>query len=251
MSKKAYHKNSRILLTGLFFIWLILFEFVIPGNGFLPKPSIVFLSFGSLIKDYHLWRNFGVTVSEIYFALIISYFVDWLLCKYITGNEWFFSALDAFYKLFKFLPAVILGMFLILWFPNSNFNGVIFSLLIFIIPMAVKVKEESYKVKPEYIDAATSLGAGKNELSKNVIWKAVQPSLLNYIFELHYLAWLLLIVFEFMKGGYGLGSIYRDALRYKDLSALFSISIITGITIFAGFYLLKYFKNKFIHWSNF
>ncbi|MHB8578730.1 MAG: ABC transporter permease [Ignavibacteriaceae bacterium] len=251
MSKKAYHKYSRILLTGLFLIWLILFEFALPSNGFLPKPSIVFLSFSSLIKDYHLWRNFGVTVSEIYFALIISYFVNWLLCKYIIGSDWFFSSLDAFYKLFKFLPAVILGMLLILWFPSSNLTGFIFALVIFIIPMAVKVKEESYKIKPEYIDAAISLGAGKNDLSTNIIWKAVQPSLLNYIFELHYLAWLLLIIFEFMKDGYGLGTIYLEALRYKDLSALFSISLITGITIFVGFYILKYLKNKFIHWSNF
>lgn len=251
MSKKAYHKNSRIILSGLFLIWLILFEFVFPNNGFLPKPSIVFLSFSSLLTDYHLIRNFGITVSEIYFALIISYFIDWALCKYITGKEWFFSSLDALYKLFKFVPVLILGMFLILWYPYSNLTGFIFALFIFVIPMAVKIKEESFKVKPEYIDAAISLGAGKNDISKNIIWKAVQPSLFSYIFELHYLAWLLLIAFEFMKGGYGLGSIFRDALSYKDLSALFSISIITGVTIFAGFYILKYLKNKFIHWSNF
>ncbi|MHB1685830.1 MAG: ABC transporter permease [Ignavibacteriaceae bacterium] len=251
MSKKAYHKKSRIILTGLFFLWLILFEFILPGNGFLPKPSIVFLSFNSLINDYHLWRNFGVTVSEIYLALIVSYPIVWLLCKYIIGYDWFFSAIDAFYKLFKFLPVIILGMFLILWFPNSNLTGFIFALLIFTISMATKVKEESFKVKPEYIDAAVSLGADKNELSKKIIWKAVQPSLLNYIFELHYFVWLLLIVFEFIKGGYGLGAIYRLALQYKDLSALFSVSVITGVTVFAGFYILKYLKNKFIHWSNF
>ena len=251
MSKMAYRKNSRIILSGLFLIWLILFEFVLPDNGFLPKPSIVFLSFSSLISDYHLFRNFGITVSEIYLALIISYFIDWALCKYIAGYDWFFGILEAFYKLFKFLPVIILGMFLILWFPNSNLIGFIFALFIFMIPMAVKIKEESYKVKPEYIEAATSLGARKNEITNNIVWKAVQPALFNYIFELHYLAWLLLIVFEFMRDEYGLGSIFRNALSYKDLSALFSVSVITGVTILVGFYILKYLKNKFIHWSNF
>jgi len=250
MNKKKYLKNSQKALAWILFIWIILFEFILPSNNFLPKPSIVLLSFGALVNEYHLFRNISITISEIYLSLAASYFLAKIFYRYTGGFDLFLSASESIYRFFKFLPIIIPGIFLILWIPNSNYTGFIFAFIISTVAVSSKINEESLKVKREYIDSAISLGAGKNIIAKDIIWNSIQPHLFSYIFELHYFIWLSLLLFEFINGGFGIGAIYKFALQYKDISSLFSISVITGLIIYLGFIVIKYLRNKFFHWSN-
>jgi len=104
-------------------------------------------------------------------------------------------------------------------------------------------------VKQEYIDAAASLGAGKALIARSVIWKSAEPYLIEHLLQIHLYVWSMLIAFEFIKGGYGLGMIFSRALEFKDLSALFSSLLITGITIYLGSLAIKSLKNKFFFWG--
>ena len=124
-----------------------------------------------------------------------------------------------------------------------------FTFLIALFSIIIKAREEAAKVKHEYIDSAVSLGVDEHTIAKKVIWKSIQPAIIKYLIVLQFNIWSVLIAFEYIKGGYGLGRIYRLALDYKDLSALFTISVIVGVTIYIGTQLIKYYKNKFYHWS--
>ncbi len=250
MNTKKYLKYSHKTLAWILFIWIILFEFILPSNNFLPKPSIVLLSFTALVKDYHLFRNISITISEIYLSMFVAYYVSKIFFQYLGSFNFFLDAADSIYKFFKFLPVIIPGIFLIFWIPNSNYTGFIFAFLISLTAISAAIKEESLKVKHEYVDSAISLGAKKNIIARDVIWNGIQPNLLDFIFQFHYFLWLSLLLFEFINGGFGIGAIYKSALQYRDLSSLFSISVIVGIIIFLGFLVLKYLRRKFFHWSN-
>ncbi len=250
MKKIKYLKNPGFSLIWILFIWIVLFEFILPSNNFLPKPSIVLLSFSALEGVYHLWINLSISISELYFSLIISYLITKILCENFSWFHFVFNIAGSIHKLFNYVPVIIFGIFLVLWFPNSNYTGFVFVFLISLISMLIKTKDGSLKIKKEYFDASISIGADQKMISKNVIWKSVQPILLDYMTEIHIYLWISLILFEFINGSFGLGAIFKIALKYKDLSALFSISIITGLLIFLGFNIIKFIRNKFIHWSN-
>ncbi|MCL5028839.1 MAG: ABC transporter permease subunit [Bacteroidetes bacterium] len=248
--KKNPVKNLHKLLILYFFLWIILFEFILPVNNILPKPSVVLLSFSALWNDYKLPVNFLSTVGAIYISLALAYIIVWSIKIYLIKSNHFISDfLLSLHWFSNFIPWIILGIFLIYWLPSSEYIKYIFVFLISFFFIIVHLKQELRNVKKEYIESAISLGADEKTISKKIIWKSIQPQLFNHLITLHFQLWSLAIIFEFISGGYGLGNIYRRALEYKDISAIFTITIITGITIFLGSQLIKYLKNKFYHWS--
>lgn len=249
MKKQSQKKLYKLLLLYLV-LWIVLFEFILPANKILPKPTIVLLSFSALWNDYKLGINLLATISSIYIALIAAYFMAKYTAPIIfKKNHLFAEFIFSLHWFSIYIPWLIFGLFLIYWFPLSSITEIIFLFIISIFSFIVKLKEESLSIKREYIDSAISLGAGENTISREIIWKEVQPNILKHAIQLHFNLWSLAIIFEFIRNGYGLGKIFRLALDYKDLSAIFSISIIIGVIVFLGRSAINYYRNKFCRWS--
>jgi ABC-type nitrate/sulfonate/bicarbonate transport system permease component len=250
--RKKYSSQKKILffIISYLILWIVLFEFILPVNEIVPRPSIVILSFGALWTDYHLPVNFVSTISSVYISLFAAYFLLKILTSLLTRMDNLFTNFLLSLNWFsKYLPAIVFGIFLIYWFPNSNIIEFVFAFITAFFSLIITFQEETKKVGNEYLDSAVSLGAAENIIARKVIWKAVQPKIFKHLYNLHFKIWSILIIFEYIKGGYGLGEIFRLSLTYHDISALFSIAIITGVLIFLGAQIIKYFQNKFCHWS--
>jgi ABC-type nitrate/sulfonate/bicarbonate transport system permease component len=149
----------------------------------------------------------------------------------------------------EFLPGILIGLLLVYWFPGSVYIEFVFAFGTAFLSLVIFFQKRIENFNPEYIDAARSLGITENRIKRKIIWKALQPKIFNHINDLHLYIWSLIIAFEFIKGNTGLGNVFRLALLYKDLSALFSVFIIVGITIFLGRWIIKYLHKKFAFWS--
>lgn len=243
-------KTVYYLVVSYFFIWIILFEFVLPVNQILPKPSIVFQSFPDLWSDYNLPLNYLSTVSIIYCSLFFSYYLVKILAPYLKEINNFISVFIYSLEWFsEYVPGIIIGLLLIFWLPESQYIGIVFAFGTAFTSIMIKFQKESENIKEEYIVAAQSLGFKDNKIIKLVIWKEIQPRLMEHIFNLHYYIWSVLIIFEFIKGGLGLGTIFKQALKFNDLSAIFSVFLIIGISVFLGKFGLKNIRRKFFFWS--
>ncbi len=248
--EKITKKNLFYLLLAYLLLWIILFEFILPVNNILPKPSVVWLSFSALWNDYHLLLNFINTFSAVYVGIILAFFLmrefisffmheNHSVAVFIKSLQWFSA----------YVPGILLGLFLIYWFPGSNVIEFVYAFLVAFFSFIIKIQNDINKVPNEYLDSAKSLGANDNIIARKVIWKYLQPGLVKHTLELNLYLWSVVVIFEFIKGGYGLGTIFRNALSYKDLSAIFTTIIIIGLTIYLTAFLIKYLRNKFIHWG--
>jgi ABC-type nitrate/sulfonate/bicarbonate transport system permease component len=243
-------KKYIFFLSCFLIVGIIIFEFILPPNHFLPRPSIVVLSVISLFRDYQLLVNMFSSISAIYFSSIFAGLFIWIVRRYLFMNKNLFGFLAISLKwIARIVPGILLGLFLILWFPNSEGSKYILIFFLCFTYLFQKAENELKKVNHEFIDAAVSLGAGKNFIFEKVSWKVIEPALVESMTELHFYLWSILIIFEFINGGSGLGAVLRSAILYKDLSALFTSVIIICIIILIGAALIKYFKKKFIFWS--
>lgn len=250
MIVKKSAKPAYYFVLSYFLLWIILFEFILPANKILPKPSIVLESFGALWMDYQLPLNYISTVSVIYLGLVLAYFSVKILSPYLKEEQNIISAFINSIEWFsEFIPGIVIGFLLIFWFRESEYIEFVFAFAASFASMMIKFQNESLDVNQHYIDAAQSLGVSGNKLTRSIVWKDVQPKLMEHIFQVHYYVWSMLIAFEFIKGGNGLGIILRRALEFQDLSALFSVLFIIGLTIWFGTLILKYIRNKFFFWS--
>lgn len=230
-------------------LWILLFEFILPANNIFPKPSTVIESAGALWNEYNLFYNVLSTVGAIYISIFFSYFIVRFFLYFIGRDNHLFHFVFSIEGISRYIPGLVLGLFLIYWFPNSEFIEFIFAFLTAFLAFTIKINDELKKIPAEYIYLIRSLGAEEYFLQKNVIWKLLQPELIKQTFQLHNYLWVTLIAFEFIKGGLGMGAIFKKALLYNDLAAIFFMALLTGIIIFLGTLLLKKIEVKFFNWG--
>jgi ABC-type nitrate/sulfonate/bicarbonate transport system permease component len=252
MAKKAglLGKPFLYILFILFILWLILFEFILPANNFLPKPGIVLLSIPALFEDYHLIANFFTTISAVYLPGLLACLFIFLFRQSIFNKSGSFAVITDFIsKLSVFFPAILMGILFIFWFPNSFITEYIYSFIIAAVWWLIEIKSKSSFFNQSYIVAFKSLGADETFISKNILWNEIKPEVFGNLPRFHLHLWGLILIYEFILRGYGLGSILQKTLIYHDLSALWLIIFVVSVIILGGYLFLQYIDKKFIFWS--
>ncbi|HZW39257.1 MAG TPA: hypothetical protein VFF33_08175 [Ignavibacteriaceae bacterium] len=247
---KKNHKNILIIVSTIFLLYIILFEFIIPKNHFLPQPSIVLMSFPFLFTDYNIEIHLLSTIAIVYSSLLLSYLLLWSLKKHYHKKQ--DTLLDFVFSIewfSEFIPGILIGLILIYWFPNSELVEFVFTTFISFSYLFIKAHNESRLVPVQYAETFAVLNADKEFISSNIIWKYIQPSLMNHFKDIHLYLWSLLIAFEYIRGGWGIGSMIRNLFNNHDLSGLFSTLIIIGVIIFIGNFIINTIKKKIFHWS--
>ena len=77
--KNQTAKNLYKYIISYFVLWILLFEFILPVNNILPRPSVVLMSFSALWNYYRLPINFMATVSAVYLSILLAYLLTSLL----------------------------------------------------------------------------------------------------------------------------------------------------------------------------
>ena len=229
-------------------LYVFLFEFILPINKVLPKPSLIYESIFSLWSDYNLLGAFAVSASAVYTSIIVGYliinFTSGFWISVFKKNE---NILLPF-RFFRYFPAFFYAVIFAFWFPESIFAEYFFALIAAVFFIALTMKTEIPKVKKEYLDSAKSLGVSESNINSKIIWKLIQPQVFESLTRLHYYLWVLVLVFEFIGKISGFGGIYDQLLSYNDFAGLFTLAIFISVIIFAGNSFINFFKNKIIYW---
>ncbi len=248
--ERFWKKPFFIILCTLFILWIILFEFILPENNFLPKPDIVLLSVPALFEDYHLTANFFTTVSAVYLPALLAYLFVFILRSFLlkrTASVQIFTGFIS--KLCVFFPPFLLAALFIFWFPDSLVIEYIFVFIISILWWLTEIDSKAGSSNESYSLAFKSMGADDKFININVKWNEIKPGVFRNLGRFHLHLWAVILVFEYISNYNGLGSIIHQTLTYHDLSALFLVIIIISAAIYAGSLLLKFMRNRFIFWS--
>lgn len=230
-------------------MWILLFEIILPVNNILPKPSIVLQSFDDLLQKYQLGWNYLSTISAIYFTMLVAYYLCKFLFPIIIQRNVFSDIILSVEWFSRYIPGIILATILIYWFPKSEITKFIFIFLISFTSLMFRSNNLADNLGLEYSLALQSFGIKTYSISRKVIWKAIQPDLMAHIIRQNIYLWASVIIFEYVNLGFGIGTLLRKILQFRDLSALVMIFIIIGISIFISMQLLKLIKNKFHFWK--
>ena len=237
-------------LAALIFIYIILFEFILPVNKFLPKPSMLLESFNSLIHDYNFIYGLLFTFTAIYFGMLISYLIIYLsrnILIYIAEN---YQLLTERFLIGKYFVPLFLVFLFELWFGESIWAEYFFIIIIMMGLLKAEVITGISSVKEEYITSAKSLGLTTSEINDKIIWKSIQPNVYDIFIKYHVYFWVNVLVYEYICKTQGIGSIFNLIIRYNDLSALIVLVLIVILSNVIMEINLNRIKKKFFFWNS-
>ncbi len=237
------------LFFSFLLIWFVLFEFVLTANGILPKPSSVFGALNDIWNIYNFLPNILFSFGAITFALVLSIFIVYVFRKFILINNLFTELITAVNNLKYFVPVVILSSFIIFWFPDSMYTEYIFLLIVGTVYFAGSVILLNTTVGKEYILAAKSLKIRDDKIKGEILFKQLLPNLEVSYLKLHFVLWTVMLTYEFIQNQWGFGTIIFNSIRFKDMPALFVVTLTVFILISLGYYIIKFIFNRVVHWE--
>jgi ABC-type nitrate/sulfonate/bicarbonate transport system permease component len=242
------YRNKLKLFGSIVFVYVMLFEFILPMNKVLPKPTILFESLLHVWQDYGLLAGIMITAGAVYFAIGLSILLLWLfrgaIIKLLLEQKIIFELL----QLFKTIPVFILIVLTAFWFDGSELAKVIFIFVVTMISLTRVLAKEIFQTKSEYLDVAKNLNSSK--LYSEVFWNSSLPGLLNLTERFQRILWLIVLSYEFVSVSFGIGTILRLALLYKDFGAIIVIAIILSLLIWCGTLVIKFIKKKIAFWES-
>lgn len=242
-------KTQVYLLITLLFVYLILFEFVLPVNKVLPKPSLLLESFLIIWDDYSLLSSLALTTTIIYLSLLIASIIVYYFAGLIVRISMEFPSTNILFQLFKYFPAFFFAIIFVYWFGNSFWAELLFSFCVSIFFFKKRIFELSGSINNNYLTIAKNLGMSDNEIFTNVIRKSILPELFNTVTPIHNYLWIIILIYEFIANSDGLGGVYNTALLYNDFITLFSIAIMISLLIWFGNSVIKFINRKIFFWE--
>ena len=243
-------KGSGKLVLALLFVYIVLFEFILPVNKYLPKPSLLYESVSHIWQDYNLVYALSTTVSMVILSLVAGFFSAYInsanIFKMTEHRKGIFDVL----KIFTYVPMIFVIAMFTFWFNEYFFAEFLFALLASIVfGYSILIKLTS-SIKQEYVDVAQNLGCTQTDVYQKIYWKSLLPDFTKEYNQIHIKLWAVVLLVEFVLNMHGVGHVLRRILEYRDFTALINVALMVIILIWLGDYLIYYIRKKFISWDN-
>ena len=216
------------------FYWLGVDVLMVFKSYAVPSPLGVGQRFLELCSDGPLWQAVANSllrgVAGYAIAIVIGVVVGLLMnhFKYLQKN------LKPVILGIQTLPSVCWVPFSILWFGLST------QAILFVVVMgsafsiAISVDNAIKNIQPIYIKAALTMGAGKRQLYRYVIFPASLPELVSGLKQGWSFAWRALMSGEVMTTSVGLGQTLimgRDMADINQVMLVMLVIVVVGILI--------------------
>ncbi|MFC6905266.1 ABC transporter permease [Halalkalicoccus tibetensis] len=166
---------------------------------------------GETIYEHAAYSAFRVVVAVL-LAMAIAIPLGLIIGTSRRWEDALFPALEVF----RPVPPVAWVPIALLLMPTFR-SGVIFVVFVgAFFPILVNTIEGVETVEQEYVQAASSLGAGSRQIFRHVIIPATTPSIITGVSLGVGLAWITVVAAEMIAGGVGIGYIIFQAYRLLD-----------------------------------
>jgi ABC-type nitrate/sulfonate/bicarbonate transport system permease component len=243
----GYKTFARIFIWFVF-IYVVLFQFIVPYNPIFPAPSIMLETLPDLFSKYRFASALGFTLTAVLFIPIGGF-----ACFYFTRVPVikFFLKYDLtrwLPALFKFFPVIFFVFILAIWTGDSFIGEVVALLLVAGFNQKIAMSKKVREVPKHFYLFAKSAGMSDNEIYGKVYGKLLLPYAFEKIGELFFAGWMYAFVYEIVSGNYGVGAIFYTAIKYGDLSAFFLVLLIMIIVIYLTGLVYKTIQYKVVRW---
>lgn len=194
-----------LLLVVLLAAWEALAHFNVINTFLFSNPSAIYNLFTKYLTTGELMTHIGISVYETLLGLIVGTVLGILVAIVLWWSERLSKILDPFLVVLNALPKTALAPIIIVWAGAGIKGIVVTAIAISIVVTILSAYNYFINVDEEKIKMLRSFGASKSQ----ILFKLILPSNIGNLINLTKInigmAWVGVIVGEFLVSRYGIG----------------------------------------------
>ncbi|SEA80912.1 NitT/TauT family transport system permease protein [Paenibacillus sp. RU5A] len=209
-------------------------------------PSKIFNQIWKDIVSGELWAHVGVTVGETAVGFLLGTLVGTLLAVLIWWSPFLSKVLDPYMVVFNSMPKVALGPIFIVMF-GAGFTAIVMTTLSITVIITTLVVYNSFnEVDQNYIKVIRTFGGDRSEIFSKVVLPASFPAIVSTLKVNVGMAWVGVIVGEFLVAKQGLGYLIIYGFQVFNFTLVLSSLLIIAAVATAMYQLVVYVERKLL-----
>lgn len=192
-------------------------------------PSKVWKQIVQDFADGSIWPHLGMTVGETVAGFVLGTLIGTLLAVVIWWSDFLARVLDPYMVVFNSMPKVALGPLFIVGFGAGFAAIVATTLSITVIITTIVVYNSFREVDPNYIKVVRVFGGGKSVIFRKVVLPASFPAIVSTLKVNVGLAWVGVIVGEFLVSKIGLGYLIIYGFQVFNFTLVMASLVIIAV----------------------
>lgn len=234
------------MLVGMFLLWELAGRLRWIDVLLFSYPSKIFAQIGQDVVSGEIWAHVGVTVGETVVGFLLGTLVGTLLAVLIWWSPFLSKVLDPYMVVFNSMPKVALGPIFIVMF-GAGFTAIVMTTLSITVIITTLVVYNSFnEVDPNYIKVIRTFGGERSEIFAKVVFPASFPTIVSTLKVNVGMAWVGVIVGEFLVAKKGLGYLIIYGFQVFNFTLVLSSLLIIAAVATAMYQLVVYAERKLL-----
>ena len=241
------HASRILLLIALFGLWELVAATNLVDPFITSSPSRIVRALGELITQGNLFYHTWVTVYETLLAFAISTVLGFVIAVVLYMLPPVRRVLEPYLVVLNSLPKVALGPLIIVWVGAGVKAIVTMGILICIVVTTISILNGLISVDEEKIKLLKTLGANKMQILFKLILPANIPNIIAVLKINVGLAWVGVIMGEYLNSSAGLGYLIVYGGQIFKLALVMAAIVVLCVCASLMYFLiaaLEHFINK-------
>ncbi|MGZ9584132.1 ABC transporter permease [Paenibacillus marinisediminis] len=235
-----------IILIALIAIWEVAGRLKWIDVLLFSYPSKVGYQIWKDMMDGSIWPHLTMTVGETIVGFVLGTLLGTLLAVMIWWSRFLARVLDPYMVVFNSMPKVALGPLFIVGFGPGFMAIVATTLSITVIITTIVVYNAFREVDPNYIKVVQVFGGTRRVIFQKVILPATVPAIVSTLKVNVGLAWVGVIVGEFLVSKVGLGYLIIYGFQVFNFTLVIASLVLIAVVATIMYQAVDYFEKRWV-----
>jgi NitT/TauT family transport system permease protein len=218
--------------------WLLASGLELVRPQFLPSPLAVVQAWVGLFRNDYLW-DIGISIGRVWIAFLASAAVAIPLGMLMSSYRAVGAFSEPLIDFVRYLPVPALVPLTLIWLGIDEASKIALLWIGTFFQLVLLIADDARRVPKEFIETGRTLGAGDCALLKDVLFRAMLPSMVDSLRITLGWCWTYLLIAEIVASNSGIGYELWTARRYGKTPEVFAGILTIGIIGLASDQLIR------------
>lgn len=210
-------------------------------------PSKIGAQLWKDVVSGEIWLHTSVTVFETIVGFLLGTLLGTLIAVLIWWSPFLSKVLDPYLVVLNSMPKVALGPIFIVMF-GAGFTAIVMTTISITVIITTLVVYNSFnEVDPNYVKVVRTFGGNRKHIFRKVIFPASFPAIVSTLKVNVGLAWIGVIVGEFLVAKEGLGYLIIYGFQVFNFTLVMSSLIVIAVVATVMYQLVAWLERKLMN----
>jgi taurine transport system permease protein len=244
---------TALTLGSILLAWYAITRFRVVSELFVPHPASVWEAFWEILTEGYRGGTLLRHLADSLYRVVVGFLLGVLTAVplglaigYSTRVQAIFDPLIEFYRP---LPPLAYYTLLVIWLGIENASKIALLYLAAFPPLSVSAMAGVRGVSQERIQGAQSLGAGRWQVFRYVVFPSCLPDIFTGMRVSIAFTYTTLVAAEMVAATSGVGWMVLDASKFLRSDVIFVGNIVMGVTGIALDRLIRVAERRLVPWK--